>query len=231
MKPYDWILFDADETLFHFDAQQGLRRMFARFDVTFTEQDFAEYQTVNQPLWVDYQNGTINAQQLQTRRFNTWADQLKVEPQTLNSAFMRAMAEICAPLDGAVDLLDALHGEIKLGIITNGFTELQQVRLQSTGLSAHFDLVVISEQVGVAKPHRDIFDHALNLMGEPTRERVLMVGDTLESDILGGLNAGLHTCWLNRHAKPLPVDMTPHYQVASLAELAQLLSVKTDVTA
>ena len=61
MKPYDWILFDADETLFHFDAQQGLRRMFARFDVVFTEQDFAAYQTVNQPLWVDYQNCKINA--------------------------------------------------------------------------------------------------------------------------------------------------------------------------
>jgi 5'-nucleotidase len=223
MNSYDWILFDADETLFHFDAYQGLRLMFSRFDVDFTHEDYLAYQLVNKPLWVDYQNGVITAYDLQIRRFSSWADQLNVSAPELNSAFQMVMAEICAPMAGAVRLLDNLRERARLGIITNGFTEMQRARLERTGLEGHFDLLVISEQVGVAKPHRDIFDHALNLMGEPERERVLMVGDTLESDIVGGINAGLHTCWLNTHDKPLPNTIAPNYHVRTLSELESLL--------
>ncbi|MDO8953723.1 MAG: pyrimidine 5'-nucleotidase [Gammaproteobacteria bacterium] len=223
MKTYDWILFDADDTLFHFDTFSGLQLMFLSFDVVFTEEYHLEYQAVNKALWIEYQNGSITAEHLQRQRFQAWGDKLQVMPQDLNSAFLAAMAEICKPLEGAVSLLCALKGKSKLGIITNGFTELQQIRLERTGLKDHFEILVISEQVGAAKPHADIFDHALNLMGNPARERVLMVGDNPDSDILGGINAGLDTCWLNVHNKPVPEGITPHYQVSSLAELEKLL--------
>ena len=220
---YKWILFDADDTLFHFDAYQGLRRMFAGFGVDFGEQDFAHYQTLNQPLWVAYQDGDITAEQLQHRRFAGWAERLAVSPRELNSAFLTAMADICAPLPGARELIDALTGQAQLGIITNGFTELQQVRLERTGFRDAFSPLVISEQVGLAKPDPGIFEHALELMGQPPREQVLMVGDNPHSDILGGLNAGLHTCWLNPAGKPVPEGISPHYQVSSLHELHRLL--------
>ena len=220
---WDWILFDADETLFTFDAFSGLQRMFNDYSVTFTPDDYQAYQAVNKPLWVDYQNGAITASQLQLRRFESWADRLSVPPEDLNSAFLNAMAEICTPLPGAVSLLNALKGKVKMGIITNGFTALQQIRLARTGLRDMFDVLVISEQVGVAKPDRKIFDYALAQMGNPSRERVLMVGDTAESDILGGMNAGLATCWLNAHGRALPQGVFPTWQVASLVELEQLL--------
>ena len=83
--------------------------------------------------------------------------------------------------------------------------------------------LVISEQVGVAKPHPDIFEHALAAMGTPARDRVLMVGDNPDSDIVGGHLAGLHTCWLNADNKPTPNYINPHYQVASMAELERKL--------
>ncbi|MCX4026417.1 pyrimidine 5'-nucleotidase [Endozoicomonas sp. SM1973] len=226
MKNYEWIVFDADETLFHFDAFSGLQLMFSDFGVTFTLQDYHEYQVVNKPLWVDYQNGEITAQQLQHQRFSTWADHLQVSTQQLNSAFLSSMAEICTPLTGAISLLDTIKGKARLGIITNGFSELQQIRIERTGLKDYFDFVVISEQVGIAKPHRDIFDHALAIMGNPPRECVLMVGDNPGSDILGGINAGLDTCWLNADNKPTPEGINPHYQVASLSELESLLITK-----
>lgn len=224
MKAYEWILFDADETLFHFDAFSGLQLMFTQFGVDFSSQDYQEYQMINKPLWSDYQNGAISAQQLQHRRFDLWSNKLRITSAELNSAFMMAMAEICAPIDGAVNLLNALKDRAKLGIITNGFIELQQVRLERTGLREHFELLVISEEVGVAKPHRDIFEHALTLMGSPCRENVLMVGDNPDSDILGGINAGLDTCWLNRENKPTPDGIIPKYQVGSLWNLEQLLA-------
>lgn len=220
---WDWILFDADETLFTFDAFGGLQRMFLDYSVTFTAEDFQDYQAVNKPLWVDYQNGAISALQLQHQRFEGWAERLSVPAGDLNAAFLNAMAEICVPLPGAVSLLNALKYKVKMGIITNGFTALQQIRLERTGLRDYFDLLVISEQVGVAKPDRKIFDYAFEKMGNPPRERVLMVGDTAESDILGGINAGIATCWLNAHGRNLPEGVTPTWEVASLSELERLL--------
>lgn len=220
---WDWIFFDADETLFTFDSFTGLQRMFLDYSVTFTAEDFQDYQAVNKPLWVDYQNGAITSLQLQHQRFQDWSERLNVPPGDLNDAFMNAMAEICAPLLGAVSLLNALQGKVKMGIITNGFTSLQQIRLERTGLRDHFDLLIISEEVGVAKPDPRIFDYALEKAGNPDRSRVLMVGDTAASDILGGINSGLATCWLNAHHREQPEDIQPTWTVNTLNELEQLL--------
>ncbi|MBX3171018.1 MAG: pyrimidine 5'-nucleotidase [Candidatus Eremiobacteraeota bacterium] len=224
---YEWILFDADETLFHFDACAGLQRMLKAYAVEWEEVHFEEYQVVNRPLWVDYQEGRISAAQVQERRFANWAERLQVSSLTLNSAFLSAMADICRPLEGAVSLLESLRGRARMGIITNGFGELQQIRLERTGLKEHFELVVVSEVVGVAKPHPEIFRHALELMGNPAPDRVLMVGDNPETDILGGMQAGLDTCWINWHGRTAPPGMAADYEVRSLAELEEILSLKS----
>jgi 5'-nucleotidase len=223
-KSYEWILFDADDTLFHFDAFSGLQLMFTPFGVEFTIQHYEDYQLVNKSLWVDYQNGKITAKELRHQRFNTWATKLEITPNELNKNFLACMADICRPLEGAESLLNSLRGKAKLGIITNGFTDLQQIRLERTGLKEHFDLLVISEEVGIAKPHPGIFDYAFALMGNPARANVLMVGDTLESDILGGINAGIDTCWLNVRNKPAVAGIEPRYQVSSLLELENFLA-------
>ncbi|MFS2222863.1 pyrimidine 5'-nucleotidase [Pantoea sp. B65] len=224
LNDWDWILFDADDTLFHFDAFAGLQRMFREYDVQFTAADYDDYQAINKPLWVDYQNGVISALQLQNQRFQSWADKLRVAAHELNRDYLAAMAEICMPLEGAVELLNTLKGRVKMGIITNGFTALQQARLQRTGFLDYFDLLVISEQVGHAKPHPAIFDYALDNMGNPARDRVMMVGDNPDSDILGGINAGLATCWLNADNRAKPEGITPTWQVSSLTQLAALLT-------
>ena len=91
---WDWIFFDADETLFTFDSFSGLQRMFLDYSVTFTAEDFQDYQAVNKPLWVDYQNGAITSLQLQHGRFESWAERLNVEPGKLNEAFINAMAKM-----------------------------------------------------------------------------------------------------------------------------------------
>ncbi|WP_086981326.1 pyrimidine 5'-nucleotidase [Vibrio aphrogenes] len=220
---YEWIFFDADETLFHFDAFQGMQLMFKRKGITFTEQDFADYQAINKPLWVDYQNGDISAEQLKHIRFEGWANKLGTTPSELNSAFLEAMADICSVLPGAKELMEAIAGKAKVGIITNGFTDLQEIRLARTGMDKYVEQVIISEQVGIAKPDTIIFEHALNRVGNPCKSKVLMVGDNLHSDILGGLNSGLETCWLNSHGATATDGITPHYTVSSLSELQAIL--------
>lgn len=223
LKNWDWILFDADDTLFHFDAQAGLQLLFQQYDVVFSHEDYLEYQSVNKPSWVEYQNGTINAQQLQTQRFVGWADKLHVTPEVLNTGYLTAMSDVCVPLAGAVNLLNALQGKVKMGIITNGCVALQDARLRRHDFLQYFDLLVISEQVGYAKPHPAIFDHALAKMGNPSRKRVLMVGDNPDSDILGGQRSGMTTCWLNVEQHPVPPNIQPDLQVRSLSELQEIL--------
>ncbi|WP_394179125.1 pyrimidine 5'-nucleotidase [Marinomonas posidonica] len=217
---YQWILFDADETLFHFDNFSGLKRMFSLYGVTFEKDDFQAYQNINKPLWVDYQNGKISASELQTRRFDYWAEKLKVSSSQLNQEFLHAMAEICQTLPGADELIKSLHQSgVKMAIITNGFTQLQEIRLKKTGMSQYFEHLIISEQVGVAKPDARIFEYAFDKMAQPNKESVLMVGDTLESDILGGNQFGVDTCWLNHHKLDGHETIKPTYTVNHLAEL------------
>lgn len=221
LNKYDWILFDADQTLFHFNAFLGLQRMFSKFNVQFNEADYRAYQSVNVVLWEQYHEGLICADTLKARRFDEWSKRLNVDAIQLNDDYLTSMVDVSHPLDGAVKLLDALKDKVKMGIITNGFKVLQDIRLQRHDLQDHFELLVISEEVGMPKPHVGIFNHALKLMGEPARERVLMVGDTPETDILGGNNAGFDTCWLNAGKKVS--DIKPHYEVTSLFELHELL--------
>lgn len=220
---YDWILFDADETLFHFDSFSGIKLMLERRDIELTDQTYQNYEKINKPLWVDYQNGNISAKELKHTRFKPWAEQLNTTPETLNSEYMQAMADICRLLPGAKELIHSLVGRVKLGIITNGFSDLQTIRLERTGMAAHFEHVVISEEVGMAKPDCRIFEYALTLMGNPDKKRVLMVGDNPHSDILGGINAGIETCWLNCNKGEAPENINADVEVGSLKELQRFL--------
>lgn len=225
---YDWILFDADETLFHFDAFAGMQLMFSRLGENFTKLDYQVYQQVNRPLWTQYQNGTIGAETLKQVRFTDWAKKLNTTTEFLNSAFLQAMADICSLLPGAEALLNALSPKVNMAIITNGFTELQQVRLDKMQLSHHFSHLFISEEIGVAKPSIGIFEHAHLAMGKPNKEKVLIVGDNLHSDIVGGLNFGIDTCWLNHTAQTSTDNIQAHYEVSSLNQLHDILLLNNE---
>ncbi|KPH65066.1 dUMP phosphatase [Pseudoalteromonas porphyrae] len=222
---YTHVLFDADETLFSFNAFAGLKRMLATYGVDFNEADYQHYQVTNKSLWLAYQDNKITASHLQVTRFSEWATKLNVPAQQLNDNFLTAMAEICQPLPGAVELLNRLKPHAKLGIITNGFTQLQARRLEHTGLKDMFDWLVISEQVGIAKPAVAIFDHTFNLMGNPNKEHILMVGDTANSDILGAQNAGIDSCWLQHPGVVLPEGIKPTYHVTELVQLQNILGL------
>lgn len=113
LNTLDCIIFDADETLFSFDAFRGLQLMLRTYGMTFSADDYQRYQAVNKPLWVDYQDGKITAAQLQVQRFIPLANTLDVPPEELNSKFLLTMADICEPLPGAAELLSSLKGKVR----------------------------------------------------------------------------------------------------------------------
>ncbi|RLV59110.1 dUMP phosphatase [Parashewanella curva] len=215
LSQYQWLLFDADETLFDFDAFSGLKHALSQYGVNFTEDDYAEYQKTNKALWDQYQAHEIDTNTLQRQRFHTWSQRLNVPATTLNANFLASMAEICQPLPGAHELLKSITPDVNIGIITNGLTGLQQGRLHNTGFDQYLDLLVISEVVGVGKPSPEIFEYAFERMGHPEKANVLMVGDNLHTDVIGGNRFGIDTCWYNRHQLPNETDIIPTLEVHS----------------
>lgn len=221
---YQWILFDADETLFSFRSFGGLQKVLARYGLEFNEQDYAAFQAVNQRLWIAYQNQEIDAEGLQRQRFSRLAALTDEDPLKLNALLMEEMALLSLPLENTVATLQALQGKCKMGIITNGFNAMQQKRLDNTQTAPFFELLVVSENVGIAKPDKRIFEYAFAQMGNVDKRRILMVGDTLSSDIVGGQNAGIDTCWFNPHQKPNDSDVRPTYEIHSMLQLIEVAS-------
>lgn len=221
---YQWILFDADETLFSFHSYLGLSKMLKRYGIDFSLQDYDDFQAVNKPLWVAYQNKEITAQEIQERRFAKLAAQTGQSALALNQELMEEMAFLSLPLENTLEMLEALQHKVKMGIITNGFTALQEKRLQHTKTKPFFELMVVSEQVGVAKPDPKIFEFALAQMGDVDKSKVLMVGDTLESDVLGGNNVGIDTCWFNPSQKTNETAIQPTYEIHDIRSLVKIAS-------
>lgn len=223
---YRWILFDADETLFSFNSYDGLKAMLARYHIDFSQADYEQFQAVNKPLWVAYQNNEITAKDIQVRRFAKLSVQTGVDALQLNQELMAEMAFVSKPLNGVIAMLNQLYGKVKMGIITNGFTELQQQRLLNTNTQHFFEFVAVSEQIGAAKPDRQVFEYAFALMDEPDKTKILMVGDTLASDVLGSNNAGIDSCWFNHARVVNDTQIRPTYEIADIAELIEIVKGK-----
>lgn len=221
---YEYILFDADETLFSFDNFKGIKRLMAGYGYEFSSSDYAEYQTKNKALWAQYQNHIIDAEHLQLERFSKLAALANISAKQLNNEFLDVMVDICEPLPGAINLLNYLKGRASLSIITNGLIRMQHKRIAHTGLDGFFDCLVISEEFGKPKPHISIFEHTFALLENPDKSKILMVGDTLSSDILGGQNAGIDTCWLQHEGINNDTDILPTYTIKHLDELLAIVT-------
>ncbi len=194
---FDWVLFDLDETLLDFPVAQALEQTLQIYGVAPTPPKMAEYHALNHRLWQQYNSGEIDAAHLQQTRFSLFAEQVDVAPMAMNDTFLQQIIALSVPLEGVVETLEALKGQVRMGIITNGFSLPQRGRLSKLGWSEWFEPLVISDEVQVTKPAAAIFQHTLALMGQPSPARVLMVGDNPKTDIAGAAAQGLATCWYN----------------------------------
>ena len=225
---YQWILFDLDDTLFDFPAAEALHAAFAHYSVTLTAEMLADYQALNRALWEQYNAGLIDVQTLKQARFRDLAPQLGVAPLELNQRFMQAILERSQPLGGVQQTLQLLQGRVKMGIITNGFADIQHARLQQSGLAECFDFMLVSEELGVNKPDPRIFNAALARMPQIEAADVLMVGDNPQTDVAGAAGVGMETCWFNSHRQDLLVKAT--HAIDHFSELLALPRVQALLT-
>lgn len=226
---YSWLLLDADGTLFDYDRSEAiaLARSFRDIGVAFDPAYLPVYRDINGRLWKEFEQGEVTQARLRTKRFELLAEamEIDVDLELLSRRYLIRLAEGTDLMAGAEALLQALHGRVGLLLITNGLAEVQRPRLVRSTIGHFFSHLIISEEVGSAKPHRPIFDVAFSRMSHPPKEQVLIVGDGLSSDIQGGSDYGIDTCWYNpeRRSRPLGVQVT--HEIDALDRLLPIVGI------
>jgi 2-haloacid dehalogenase len=223
---YEWLLFDADGTLFDYDLseQKALQQTFIDLELAFESHCIPIYRKINQQIWQDFENGRISAENLRLERFQRLFRELQITTNTssFSQQYLRNLSQGADLMAGAEETICALHGSFRLAIITNGLKDVQRPRLALTPVADMFDHIFISEEIGAAKPAAAFFDAVFDQLGQPARAAVLVIGDSLTSDIEGGNGYGLDTCWFNPQGIPR-IDAVPvRYEIRRLAELFSL---------
>lgn len=225
------IFFDLDHTIWDFDrnAEETLHELYKRyaledFGVSCANTFIETYTRNNHLLWADYHLGKISKEHLRTTRFSTTFTELGLPEDCIPKSFEDDYVRICPTkphlFPQAHETLSYLQGKYSLHLISNGFKESTELKIQVTGLAKYFDNIVISEVVGANKPDKRIFEFALNAAGAQKTES-LMVGDSLEADIRGAMNFGMDAIYFNPFNKAKPEDVDR--QIFGLNELRNLL--------
>lgn len=224
---YRWLLLDADGTLFDYDRAEAwaLGETFAQAGHSFPPETLQAYRRINGRIWRELELGTTTPDRLRVKRFELlFADvAIEADPATFSQRYVENLAQAAHLMDGAEETVRALHGKVGLAVITNGLKDVQRARLARSAVGRYLDPVVISEEAGAAKPDPQIFDAAFELMGHPTKDQVLIVGDSLTSDIQGGNQYGIDTCWFNPGRSPRDPAVDSRHEIAHLSELVRIV--------
>jgi 2-haloacid dehalogenase len=224
---YKWVMFDADGTLFDYERAEfaALKSTYEELGLPFEVAHAQVYRRINGHMWLDFEKGKISQRRLRTKRFELLFDALQIECdiEKFSRRYLANLALGTDLIDGAETVVSSLYGRAGLLLITNGLSEVQRPRFAHSAVGRYFSHVVISEEVGVAKPDSRIFDIAFEKMGHPYKTDVLIVGDSLTSDIKGGHLYGIDTCWFNPGRKLLDPGLEVRYEIGELAELLEFL--------
>ena len=226
-KRYTTLLFDADGTLLDFDEaeRRGVRSVMRSYGAEPTDELVRQYHTINQDCWKAFERGDIPKDEIFRRRYPLFFSRLgiTVDAAAAESLYRKELDACAALIPGALELCEYLRGRYDLYIITNGVSRTQYTRLHDSGLDQYFDDVFVSEDAGSQKPQKEYFDYCLARIREKALNRMLVIGDSLTSDIRGGINAGIDTCWVNLNGEPASASIRPDYTVDSLEKLKAIL--------
>ena len=227
---YTTIFIDLDDTLIDTlgDSMINLRGLYTDYNLSKyfpTVDDFLKVYSANSTqLWTKYNKGEIDKATLMKDRFaNPFQDIEDADAEFLeamNTDFLSRMMRCPTHIEGALDVLEYLKFRYPIVVISNGFSELQYHKIKNAGLAPYIDKVILSDEVGVNKPHPAIFEFALDTVGvDPSA--VVMVGDNIHTDITGAKNSNIDQLWFN--PKRESVDVSPTYTITTLCEIKQIL--------
>jgi len=223
---YSWLLFDADDTLFDYPKAENkaLQWTFEEVGLSYLSDYLPIYHKYNQQVWREFEQGTLTSLELRTKRFSLLFRELGIDsdPSIFSPLYLKNLARGSDLFDGVPEILQILSQSHHIGLVTNGLADVQRPRLKSSSIHSLIEKVFISEEMGAVKPEAAFFDLVFRQIGQPPREAVLIIGDSLTSDMLGGIQYGIHTCWFNPDRKTTDLSVT--YEIHALQELIPLLT-------
>ena len=227
MMNYDIIFFDIDDTLFDFTKaeQVAFNKVFDQYHLFNSLKLYKKsYQEISKGLWRDLENGKMNLDELGSERFRRLflKHELELDAVVFNEDYLGFLGEQTHLVQGAEKVISDLSHK-RLAIITNGYTDVQTARINNSPLEGIFEHIIISESTGFQKPHTGIFDYAFDKLQIKDKSTVLMVGDSLTSDIQGGNNYGIDTCWFNPKYKENNTSLKPTYEISKLESLLEII--------
>lgn len=229
MKKYDWLLFDNDNTLmnFHSASHSAFHASMKEIGLSEKEIDYVEYNKHNHIVWSEFERGEIDALTLRPKRFQLYFDAVghsQADPSAANAAYLDHLIKHPDMMDDAYNLLEQVKPHYRLGLITNGLKEVQRPRLRAAKIYDYFDVIVVSDEIGHAKPQKGYFDHLVKEMGNVDLSKTIVIGDSLNSDIQGAINYGIDCVWLNPSEKSSGA-LDPTYEVKSVKELISMFTI------
>lgn len=220
------LLLDLDNTLLDFDwAEEGaLSRTLKMYGIEPTAAIVKRYNEINIRQWELLEEGKLTRPQVLVGRFEILFEEQGIvcDGAAVAKTYEMELGVGHRFIEGAEALLDDLYGKCDMYIVSNGCASVQAGRLASSGISRYFRDIFISENIGFDKPGADFFNYCFARIEGFSKDRCLIVGDSLTSDIRGGMNMGIKSCWFNPHGKKPRPGIEPDYVISSLDELPAL---------
>ena len=227
MSRYPYLLFDADNTLFDFEAanHNAFAKVCDYCGLTYSEELYEFYESINRPLWHQLDRGEVTKDFLVVERFRRFLAQKGIDrdPAECNRIQLMGLGSSTALLPHAQEVIETLSRTHQIYIVTNAVASVQRARLAGSTLAPYITAAFISEEAGAAKPNRAYFDYVFSRIDGITAENCLVIGDSLSSDIKGANNAGLPCCWFNPKQKTLPDGLHTDYEISDLRQLLDIV--------
>ena len=223
----EFLFLDLDDTIldFHKAEHIALEKTFRFFGLEPDEAVMALYSRINREHWQRLERKELTREQVLVGRFAVLFEQCGIvaEPEQVARKYEDLLSIGHYFLPGAEEALQSLSKKYKLYLASNGTAKVQAGRLASAGISKYFQEIFVSQEMGVNKPDKEYFDRCAARIPGFDPKKAMMVGDSLTSDIQGGINAGMKTVWVNGRNYPRPENIIPDYEIQSLSQLEQLL--------
>ena len=223
------LFIDADDTLLDFDAAEtkAITKTFEDYNLLGYENIIERYKVNNLKAWKDFEKNLIERDDISTLRFQWLFDEYGIKGLDLlevNTLYWSYLAKGADVMEGAREFLDAVVNDNDLYVITNGTAFIQDSRFELSGLDKYFKKRYISENLNTRKPEKAFFDYIEKELGGIDRDSSYVIGDSLSSDIQGGINAGIKTIWFNKERKQNTKGVIPDYEVLDFKELLKLVN-------